>query len=127
MLPVDLNSDAGGDNIPVFLEYALGLDASRPDMADIGMPPDAGLPVFETVRFSSTALHLQCPYYRRTGGRGLRYDLRFSNEPSTATALPVAVTSIVSVNNDWERVTVRDLVNSFPGPRFGRLWVTYEP
>ena len=128
------DSDGDGDGIPLVLEYAFGLDASRPGQPDLGVPAEAGLPVFELVdryNFWPPSRLIQCRYLRRTGGRGLQYEVLFANDPVAPLddAARGDVTWITPLTNDWELVTVNDYSipnDQRPGKRFGRVRVTLQ-
>jgi len=74
---------------------------------------------------------LRCHFIRRTGGRGLKYEVLFTSDlgASLEYATPGDSTWVTPLTNDWEQVTVQDYSFSFsngPGKRFGRVRVSLD-
>ena len=125
-----MNSDTDRDGQTLLMEWALGLDPQQNGARDAGIPPQAGLPVFEFVPtpVNPGTYTLCCRYARRTGVPGLLYDVEFS----TATGggwQPTPWEVVEEWNNDWETVTAYYNGNTYStAPAiFGRLRVTWAP
>ncbi|HWB03987.1 MAG TPA: alkaline phosphatase family protein [Verrucomicrobiales bacterium] len=116
-------ADPDGDGAVNLLEFAFNLDPLRADAVPAapagisGLPDARATPVAGGYVMEITFLRRKAP-----SGTGLTYTAQFS---SKLTAWTTGLTpSVVSVNAEWERVTVRDSVTGGQLERFARVLVS---
>ncbi len=108
-----------GDGIPNIFKYAFNLDPTSYGAHRIS--PDSG-----TSGLPHTALTngvLTVVYLRSTSSPDLAYEVSFSSNLDEASWQSIGVeTSVVAIDDDWERVTVTDSDTTSPA-RFARVAV----
>lgn len=119
-------ADPDGDGVDNLAEFSYNLN---PLLADFHYMTPNGTNGLPTVRYlpNTSGGILQVQYVRRKSATvsGLTYGIQFSGNLATWSTNQTSAAS--SLNADWERVTVRDVV---PGPnpnRFARLILTLQP
>ncbi|WP_168433490.1 sulfatase-like hydrolase/transferase [Pontiella sulfatireligans] len=124
-----LDADADSDTVINLFEYAFNLDMTTNDyhvlLPGIGT---SGLPTYQIADTNSfQALELE--YLRRCGAYDLEYIPEFtSNLVSNVWISPVLTETVVPIDSDWERVTVRDLETTETATnRFGRIRILFKP
>lgn len=125
--PAARMEDGDGDGIVNLLEWAFGMDPTRPDLMhdDPGRTPPAGLPRM-AMSEADGETRLELTYLRRRGVEGLTYVPEFGDGPGAFEATSAAP-EVEPVDDDWERVRVRDETGSpAAGRRFGRVRVIWE-
>ena len=117
----DATLDGDFDDLENFIEFAFNLNPQLADAATSSAT--SGLPTASLVDAAGN-LALEVTFLRRKppGGSTLTYTAQFS--PNLAAWSGGGVPSVVSVDAEWERVTVRDSVTAGTGRRFVRLLVT---
>ena len=123
-LPLDADTDGDGDGLHNLLEFAFNLNPVLPDIADASAT--SGLPVAQLISVpGGTVLEVSFLQRRSLVGPGLDYSAAFSSDLfDWGSGLTPTVTSI---NEAWERVTVRDSAPAGSERRFGKVVITVNP
>ncbi|WP_269539428.1 choice-of-anchor M domain-containing protein [Cerasicoccus fimbriatus] len=115
-------SDGDSDGAPLLLEYAFNMDPVVPDcqLLEPGVG-ESGLPA---ASISGTG-QLEIEYVRRKQSTlpGIVYEAQFTSSLDAGDWQTATGETVVSIDADWERVTVVD-TSTGDGQRFGRVVVT---
>lgn len=123
------DSDSDQDGIRLLLEYAFNLD---PVVAEVGfLEPSvgtSGLPAVQLITAGSSS-KLEVEYLRRKASTNpqISYFAEFSDDLSTDGWIEQTIESVTSIDDDWERVTVSDTLDtSSAKKRFARVRVELQ-
>ncbi len=118
--------DPEKDGASNLIEFAFNLNPLVSDAKEATASSLSGLPFGKTVALpGGRALELTFLRRKAPGGTGLTYTAQFSS--SLGAWSGGLVPTVISLNGDWERVTVRDSAAASSVRRFGRVQVTFTP
>lgn len=123
------SSDADGDMAINLFEYASNLDMATNDYHRlVSGSGTSGLPTYQ-IAPSNSFQTLELEYLRRRGAYDLQYIPEFTgNLVGGEWAESVASETVVLIDSDWERVTVRDVETTETSTnRFGRVRILFRP
>ncbi len=121
------DEDADGDGLANIVEFAHGLDPASDDTALVAAP--LGLPVIRLVTGGDGLQYCELQFPRRRSTSAHSQQAEFSTGPAGPWAVSSITPVVIPVDDDWEIVTVRDVLPALaPARRFGRVRVaSHQP
>ena len=109
-------ADPDGDRVTNLSEFAYNLNPLIADAQPVSPSGTNGLPAARFLSNVSNGI-LELEFIQRKGASGITYTAQFSSDLISGWANGQAPT-VTSINNDWERVVIRDAT---PGPNPARF------